>query len=220
MKTKGLTSFDLKMIAIIAMVIDHIGHIFLDYPLAIPFRVIGRLTAPIMAFLIAEGYSHTKNVSKYMLRMFIFALISQIPYMLVINDNLNVLFTYLIAIGILELFYKVEDKFISFAFIASLLMISTLTDWGMTGVLFVLIFHIFRKDKLKQVLYFSIFSIIKYAHLCVTSSMINAINFAVLLSVIFILLYNNKRGRKMKYFFYAFYPAHLMILAIIKFLIK
>jgi len=220
MLKKSLTSFDLKIIAIIAMLIDHIGTVFIEYPIVIPFRIIGRITAPVMAFFIVEGYHYTKDVNKYIKRLFIFALISQVPFMLLFGNKLNVLFTYLIAIIILEFFYKIEDKFISISFISILLTLSLLTDWGIIGVLFVLIFHIFRENKIRKLLCFSLIVISNSIYLCISSSLINIISLASLFAIIFILLYNNKRGKKLKYFFYAFYPIHMLILFLIKYLIK
>lgn len=81
-----MDSFTLKMIAIIAMLIDHIGAIFIPESdpkyqvLYIVFRCIGRLAFPIFCFLIVEGFYHTRNVKKYLTRLGIFALISEIPF--------------------------------------------------------------------------------------------------------------------------------------------
>lgn len=74
-------AYTLKMIAIVAMVIDHIAVLF--FPNLIIFRIIGRLTLPIMAFFIAEGYTKTSNAKRYMIRLGLFAIISMIPYYLV-----------------------------------------------------------------------------------------------------------------------------------------
>jgi len=80
-----LTSTDLKIIAIITMLIDHIGAVLLDTSTIEYFacRIIGRLSFPIFCFLIIEGFTHTKNNKKYLLRLFIFAIISEIPFDLV-----------------------------------------------------------------------------------------------------------------------------------------
>jgi len=83
-KKTGLTSNAIKIIAIIAMTIDHIAwaffpHYSLDL-IILSMKIIGRLTAPIMMFFIAEGYYHTKNIKKYIFRLFIFAIISHFAY--------------------------------------------------------------------------------------------------------------------------------------------
>ena len=82
--TKGLNSNHLKLIAIIAMTIDHIADLiypgFSSEPFSILFHIIGRLTAPMMWFFICEGYYHTRNPKKYILRLFLFAVISHFAY--------------------------------------------------------------------------------------------------------------------------------------------
>ncbi|MDR0377091.1 MAG: conjugal transfer protein TraX, partial [Spirochaetaceae bacterium] len=87
----GLTSNAIKIIAIIAMTIDHIAwtffpHYSLDVPI-ISMKIIGRLTAPIMMFFIAEGYYHTKNIKKYIFRLFVFAIISHFAYAIAFDKN-------------------------------------------------------------------------------------------------------------------------------------
>ena len=86
-----MSNFYLKLIACICMLIDHIGYLF--FPQYEFLRVIGRIAFPIFSYLITEGYTHTSSIRKYSLRLLIFALISQIPYMLVFNtSNLNIFF--------------------------------------------------------------------------------------------------------------------------------
>ena len=82
-----MTSFGLKMLGIFTMLIDHIGFMFLDDYLELYtiFRIIGRLAFPIFAFQLAVGYSHSKNKEKHIGRMLIFALLSQIPFMMFIK---------------------------------------------------------------------------------------------------------------------------------------
>ena len=74
----GLSTFQLKWIAIITMLIDHIGAVLFPYELG--YRIIGRIAFPIFCFLIVEGFSHTRDVRRYMVRLGIFALISELPY--------------------------------------------------------------------------------------------------------------------------------------------
>ena len=87
---KGLTAYQLKIVAIIAMAINHFAHIVVLLPIdsgvmsamLMPMNMIGKLTIPIMCFFVAEGYYHTHDLKKYLLRMFAFAAISQIPFYL------------------------------------------------------------------------------------------------------------------------------------------
>ena len=76
-KNFELTGFQLKLIAIITMTLDHIGIFFLLPPTYYLFRIIGRLSFPIFAFLIAEGFNYTKNIKKYLVRLLIFSIISE-----------------------------------------------------------------------------------------------------------------------------------------------
>ena len=89
-KNKLLNSNQLKLIAIVAMTVDHIAWaVFPGYPLdAVPviMHIIGRLTCPIMCYFIAEGYHYTKNINKYTARLFIFAVISHFAYIFASND--------------------------------------------------------------------------------------------------------------------------------------
>ncbi len=96
-----MSSFQLKMIAVITMLIDHIGAVI--FPDIIVLRIIGRLAFPLFAFLITEGYRHTSNFNRYLGRLFIFAIISQYPFWLAFgfDAGLNIfstLFLGLIAI--------------------------------------------------------------------------------------------------------------------------
>ena len=101
MKNK-FDGFSLKLIAVAAMTVDHISAVF--FPSEIWMRLIGRLTMPIMAFLISEGYHYTRSVRKYLFRLLIFAIVSQVPYMLAFGiNNLNVMFTLAISVLLLAI---------------------------------------------------------------------------------------------------------------------
>src|SRR5258705_144389 len=74
-----MNAFQIKVIAIVAMIIDHMGLFF--FPQYFIFRIIGRLAFPLFAWLIANGAYHTHNIGKYLQRLYLFALISQIPFL-------------------------------------------------------------------------------------------------------------------------------------------
>ena len=118
-----MSSFVLKIIAIITMFIDHLGYaIFGKFSY---FNYIGRLSFPIFAFQISEGYIHTKNLKKYFLRLFLFALVSQIPFMLfhsIISSDfsLNIFFT--LFLGLLSIYIYDECKYKFLGIIASVLL--------------------------------------------------------------------------------------------------
>lgn len=98
----------LKLLAFVTMLIDHIGYMY--FPDEVIFRIIGRLAFPIFAYQIALGYSKTSNLKKYVFRLSLFALITQIPYSFFNPDlkfnpvHFNVLFTFITAIGLLYVY--------------------------------------------------------------------------------------------------------------------
>ena len=110
---KCLSNFDLKLIAIITMTIDHIGVVFgtIFYNF---LRTVGRLSFPIFAYLLTEGYVHTKSFTKYFLRLLVLAIVSEVIYDYVFFDSFiylganNIFFT--LALGLLTLFLLDKSK--------------------------------------------------------------------------------------------------------------
>ena len=220
-----MTSFILKIIAVITMLFDHAGYIifnqfsFMNY--------IGRLSFPIFAFLITEGYKYTKNLRKYFARLLIFAIISQIPYMLYINTfsnsfSLNILFT--LALGLLgiTLYDKIEYKPLGILLVTLLSLIAQFLhfDYGWFGIATIFIFYIFKEKKLLMNLFFCIVVFINYFYIYLITSRIEYL-FIILfcsLSLIPINLYNEKKGKDMKYFLYVFYPLHLIVFYLFSFI--
>lgn len=110
---KILNRNHLKLIALITMIIDHIGAIL--FPEIEIFRIIGRLSFPIYAFFIAEGWHYTKNRTKYTITIALFAIITQPIYYFAINQSgLNILFTFLLSISLMYLIDKCSTKNIEF----------------------------------------------------------------------------------------------------------
>ena len=109
-----MTSFELKIVALISMLCDHTGLVFLGSPTY--FNVIGRIAFPIFAFQISEGYTHTKNLKKYILRLIIFALTSQLPFVLFRNSveltsfSLNIFFTLLLGLLSITIYDKCKSE--------------------------------------------------------------------------------------------------------------
>ena len=101
-KLKLLSNNQLKIIAAALMLIDHIGMWLIPQPYEIYFRIIGRLSFPIFAFLIAEGAKHTKDKKKYFLTVLGVGALCQIPSFVIFNDySFNILFTFAFSIGII-----------------------------------------------------------------------------------------------------------------------
>jgi len=233
---KGLTGSDLKWIAIITMLIDHTAVALIEngifvsesfrlsaqqwniwYRIYWIMRLIGRLGFPIFCFLLVEGFCYTHDVKKYMLRLGIFALISEIPFdfacfrSIFYSSYQNVYFTLLIGMitlcgikrfeggTIKNRLLRIGCLFAGMA-VAYLLM----TDYSFFGVVLIVIFYVFRgKEKVRDL----------FAGLVLLcNSLVEVTGLLVFIPMHF---YNGKRGKQSKYFFYAFYPVHLLILGLV-----
>lgn len=212
---KCINGVALKIIGIATMLIDHIGAVL--FPGQMGFRIIGRIAFPIFLFLIVEGFSHTRNVKKYIWRMILFALISEAAFDLAIYDQLyywkhqNVFATLALGLILLMLYEKAAGKrVIQILLVAGAAAAAWVlhTDYGGCGILLCFLIYIFRGKLLKQILSFLIVSFIFFGLL----------ECAGVMAFVPIALYNGKRGAyntAVKYLFYLFYPAHLLILALI-----
>lgn len=225
-----MTVFQLKLLAIITMAIDHIGLFF--FPEHITWRIIGRLSFPIFAWLIANGARHTKNVNAYLKRLLIFAIISQIPYWLAFRlidptfNSPNIFFTLLLGLLAIKIIQEKKQWWLG-------VLVTIVCSWGaylmqasygLVGVLSMVFFYIFFEQKI----YLFLSEAIIFLLPLMTASwpilkplspylMANFIYQPVcLVSLFLIFLYNNKQGLKAKYFFYIFYPAHFFIIYLIK----
>ncbi|MDR1800646.1 MAG: conjugal transfer protein TraX [Lachnospiraceae bacterium] len=205
----GLTNYQLKWIAIITMVIDHTGYVL--YPAYPIFRYIGRLSFPIFCFLLVEGFYHTGNVKKYALRLGIFAILSEIPYDLAFHGKIlefgngqNVFFTLLIGLLVLYVWERCRSLPVGIAAATAGMCLAALIkcDYSYTGV-FLIWLIAFKRDQKPFMLFLAgIWNFLFYGK----------VQYWGAFACIPIALYNGKRGRKMKYFFYIFYPVHLLIL--------
>lgn len=222
----------LKYTAIVTMLLDHIA-IFLpsDSTLYCIMRFLGRLTAPIMCFFIAEGFYYTHSKNKYCIRLGIFALISQLAYTFFNEGTLltyrlltswNVIFTLFIGFCALLAYEKILNKPIKWIVIGLLCIVSFIGDWRFIAPLWILCFYIFRGNK-KNIMVFSVLAGIE-----VLSCLPNIISdgqlwqIGVFFVVPLLLLYNGQKGRNNpvhKWAFYWFYPLHLFVIGIIKWFI-
>jgi len=234
-KWAGISGSTLKMIAIITMLIDHTAAVVLDriiftdgigdgvlYTIDMIMRLIGRLGFPIFCFLLIEGFMHTKNIKKYAIRLALFCVISEIPFDLAISgktfywDYQNVFFTLLIGLLVIAGLKMIEDKFqfggkkdkiiksfLSIIVIITGMLIAVLlkTDYSAVGVFTIVVMYVFRNKKIVEALMGCI--------VLTVMSLVEVTSFFVLIPIH---LYNGKRGWNIKYFFYAFYPVHLLIL--------
>ncbi len=228
----GISGSTLKIVAIIAMLIDHTAATILErmlstnanellYWVYFIMRLIGRIGFPIFCFLLVEGFLHTKNKVKYTLRLGAFAFISEIPFDLALFgkamnfDYQNVFFTLwigmLVMIGIQFIESKKEISVVPrVAMNVLLLVVGMLAgyflkrDYGYWGVLTIVIMYFFRKRKM-----------LSTTLGCVTLTVMSLMEITAFFAMIPIYFYNGTRGIRMKYFFYLFYPVHLLILYLI-----
>ena len=223
----GLTNNQLKIIAMITMIIDHVGVAL--FPSTLIFRQIGRISFPIYAYLIAEGCRHTRSRKRYLGFIAIMALVFQAVYTVFLGSLYQgILVTFSLAIGLIFALEGVikpkalEKRLFCGAIVLLILFI---------GVACPIIFkeHGFQIDydiwglTLPVLVYFAPNKKVKIVALLVFLTVMSAFSSGVqwwsLLSVPLLALYNGERGkRNMKYFFYILYPLHLVIIYGIMFL--
>lgn len=206
----------LKMIALLSMVIDHIGAVL--FPEQFVFRLIGRLAFPIFGYLIVEGYIHTHNLKHYGLRLLAFGLLSEVPFDLAFSGQVlefghqNIFFTLatgLVGIWIYDkLKHKADLLSAILVFILALLAQRLGFDYGLFGV--VMIVGIYT---IQSRLYQALWIVLMMAMMTVLYAY--PIQLGAGISAILIYYYDRTKGRYLpqwKYLFYIIYPLHLLIL--------
>lgn len=217
-----MSSFVLKILACFFMLVDHIGYCL--FPNVSLLRTIGRLAFPIFAFQIALGYKKTRSKKNYFLRMLVFAMISEIPFLIFRYVSgystlaFNIGFTFVLALGALYFIELSKSKNILFSIlIIPLLLIAYYfnVDYKWYGIIIVMIFYLFD---LKKPFGFTVALITFILSTAVYIYGFNAssIQMYAVISIFILGFFNNKKGRDFKYFFYIFYPAHMLLLSFIK----
>jgi hypothetical protein len=236
----GFSANALKIIAAITMMLDHIGVLLLP---AVPIlRIIGRISFPIFAFMISEGCFYTKNKLRYFLSVFMLgALCQAIYYIYEHSMYFNVLITFSIAIlAVYALEYMKKalfygDRILKKIFAVLLFVFSVVSvyllnlylkiDYGFWGCMMPAFAAFFKMPK------DYVYKYTKFEHLVSLLSLgvaLLLLSFSIgwyqpysLFALPLLLLYSGKRGRlKMKYFFYVFYPLHLLALQGIAYLMN
>lgn len=221
-----MSSFALKIIAAVSMLIDHMGLIF--FPQHEIFRIIGRLAFPIFAYCIAEGYRYTRDRRRYFLRLFVLGLLCQAVYTVVERDiYIGVLLVFSISIVLMSIQEKLISErssrkiFWGTVYLIAVCAVFALTKWikvdyGFFGVMLPVVAALFR-DKPRRILVFS---------LCLLALSLDyffkgsAVQLYSLISVPVLIIYNGKPGKyRLKNFFYVFYPAHLALLYAVNWLL-
>lgn len=240
MLSPKLNGNQLKLIAVITMLIDHIGYLmgrdYLFYNQSyeaawrmvyIFLRGVGRIAFPIFCYMLVQGFVHTSNRRRYLYRMAAFAIISELPYNWMVSgswwepQHQNVFFTLFLGLVMLQLIETIKERIISKTGVllqmAVICVISGLawvirSDYDYWGIMLIAILYLFRNNRIYQCglgflwqMWCEALLIWKAGLFC---------------SFFLLLLYDGTRGRKsnskwQQYFFYWFYPAHMLVLTAI-----
>ena len=222
----------LKVLALLLMIVDHTGAIFFPgqlpvtlfghaYPL---LRLIGRLSFPIYAFLLAQGAVHTSNWIRYSLRLLLLFVVSEVPYDLVLHgtawywDNQNIFLTLLLGLLVIRADVEFKKRFPEpnasmygvFALAAGCFLAQELhADYGMTGVLMCYLLYLSGKNRILQAVSLVLVNVFCYG----------GIQSYAALAIVPISLYDGSRGKNspvLKWAFYVLYPVHLLVFFLLK----
>ncbi|MBP1041998.1 fimbrial assembly protein fimC [Vagococcus sp. BWB3-3] len=236
--TKELDGFQLKLIAIIAMLLNHIGSVFQlgeDYPAVYWLtETIGKLTFPIMAYLLVQGFHYTGNRLRYGLRLAVFWLLSIIPFHVAFYNNWNfswldlfnnILFTLLVGLIMMVLYEKTTNSVLRLLIVLGSMSMTITSDWSLVGILIIFGYYQITDPKRKIIsppLYVAIPTFLISVGLgnrglegVLAASPI----LGLLLTIPVLFRYNGQRGYSpnwVKWGYYAFYPSHLFLLYLIK----
>lgn len=243
----GLNGEALKLIAIVAMTIDHIAFAFVpaESLLSIAMHAVGRITGPVMFYLAAEAYHHTRSVPRYVLRLAVFALVSYLPFQLFCYGGellgrfsltrLNVIYTILLGVLAVWVRHEVRPMPLKILLIAALILLAVPGDWGTSGVLMILAFDFyygaFKNQAFAYVLLVLVDQYVLNLFTYPLSSLIyegvpdfsmwlyGAENLGLFFPLFLLSRYNGQRGEHPiggKWLFYVYYPAHLTVLGLIR----
>lgn len=225
-----------KYIAVFAMLLNHIALIFLPTgsALAFAFEFIGYFTAPTMCYFLVEGYMYTGSKKRYGQRLLLFAVISQIPFSLAFQfDNLNMGYTLLCCFLILVVRDKVQDQFWQRVLSIGLTLATMVGDWALMAPVFTILFYNsvgdwrgLARGYMMGYVFFAFFMTQSYmigfdytTQEAVILGLLSGMGI-VASAIVILFFYNGKRAERgrtfSKWFFYVFYPGHLMVLYLIK----
>ncbi|MGL4990505.1 MAG: TraX family protein [Sarcina sp.] len=225
---KCLSSFWLKIIAIISMTLDHILYFMrIKGGIEIPiwFGYLGKIASPIFFFLIIQGFVHTKSRKKYFLRLAMFGLI-MIPIDIVLGIGNNIFLSLALAVLIACMLENIKGKKnigISIVGLIVFTLASLVTEASLFGVGMAYIFYLFRERKIVMAITYSLFSLFPVIASIGSPEMYNQLflfdyQWMIIFALPIILMYNGKLGLKntfTKWMFYIYYPLHLITLALL-----
>lgn len=242
---KILNANSLKLIAVIAMTLDHIAWmlfpIYSKNFLPLLFHIIGRITAPIMCYFVAQGYYYTKNINKYTARLFLFAFISHVPYVLAsisftdatsfipfYNGNIlnqtSIMWSLAFGLVLLRISesQKLHNGFVKILLTILICLITLPSDWSCIASLWILAFGSNRNNFKAQMLWMIFYAVIySTVYFFALDKLYGLIQMFVILAIPLLMMYNGKLSERKslnvftKWAFYIYYPLHLLVLAVI-----
>ena len=236
---KGLSGNALKLVAIIAMTIDHAA--WTVWPTKervwyiVLLHIIGRLTAPIMWFFVAEGCHYTHDRRKYLLRLFLFAVVSHFAYCFAFGmdyflpptglfDSTSVMWgLFLAALSVFTLEKKEIPSCVRLILVAVFVALGFASDWSCSAVLAPVLLYRHRGDMKKQAVDIAFCCFIYAAYyFAFHDRFYGVLQLFAVLSVFFLRFYNGERGKwkGMKWFFYVYYPAHMALAGIARIMLE
>lgn len=246
-KYRKLNANTIKLIAVTAMTIDHTAWmIFPGYPremAPVLLHMIGRVTCPIMCYFVAEGFYHTKNVRRYTIRLFAFALLSHFAYVFASMDFVDwksfipcyygsvlnqTSVMWPLAWGLVMLrianSQKIRKDVVKTALIILICLISFPGDWSCVAGLWIMAFGT-NREKFKEQMFWMVFYVAIYAavYFFAIDRLYGLLQMAVVFAIPILMMYNGERGknqtwnRVMKWLFYAYYPLHLFVIGWIQY---
>lgn len=234
---KKLNSNHLKIIAITAMTIDHIADLLSpgmeSSVVCSILHIIGRITAPIMFFFIAEGYYYTRNVKKYIMRLFIFSIISHFAYCFAFGINYipfsegsvfnQTSIMWPLTLSVIALYIaNGNNKLKEYQKVLLVILICILAfpgDFSSIAVMAILSIYSNRgnlnKQMLSMMLWLSLYGLISFIFV---DKAYGIISLFAILSYPLLKNYNGERGKVkgLKYLFYIYYPLHLVVIGILR----
>ncbi|MDD6348206.1 MAG: TraX family protein [Lachnospiraceae bacterium] len=208
-KYRIFNAAQLKYLAAAAMLLDHLALALQESLTPVLFdllRGISRTAFPLFAFFIVEGFLNTGHFRSYLGRMLLFACLSELPYDLLVygrpfaSEGQNVLLTFVIGLMMLRLILMYQNRPAAIVLItgaAAGLAFFLKTDYDIAGILLILLFFLFRENRPWQ---------------CLAGAVVMSWEWASLPSFLLIGAYNGCRGRQNRWFFYLFYPVHMLLL--------
>ena len=232
LRKKGLSANTLRWIAMVGMLLDHLWGTIVSGNLWM--TCLGRMVFPIYAFQLTEGFVRTYDRKRYALRLLVFALISEIPFNLMMAGSWffpfhqNTIFTLLLGFWVLQTLEALREKScklwkgILYLLAAALLTVVGFPDYGWQGVLTVVLFYLFREGrfaKLGQLVGMTLLHVVLAEGQTLPWLFDLPLQSFALLALVPIWLYDGRKGwggKLMQYGAYLYYPLHLLLLVILR----